>query len=79
MTTLEIKLPDALAKEARSAGLLTPEALELMLREAMRLRAADRLRTAMERMAKADVPPMTESEIQAEIDAVRAERRARRP
>ena len=79
MTTLEIKLPDALAKEARSAGLLTPEALELMLREAMRLRAADRLRTAMQRMAKADVPPMTESEIQAEIDAVRAERRARRP
>ncbi len=79
MITLEIKLPDALAKEARSAGLLTPEALELMLREAMRLRAADRLRTAMERMAKADVPPMTESEIQAEIDAVRAERRARRP
>ena len=79
MITLEIKLPDALAKEARSAGLLTPEALELMLRDAMRLRAADRLRTAMERMAKADVPPMTESEIQAEIDAVRAERRARRP
>lgn len=78
MTTLEIKLPDSLAKEAKDAGLLAPEAIEALLREAMRRRAADRLRGAMERMAQADVPPMTEAEIQAEIDAVRAERRARR-
>lgn len=78
MTTLEISLPDGLAKEAKAAGLLAPEAVERMVREAVRQRAADRLRDAMERMAHADVPPMTEAEIQAEIDAVRAERRARR-
>ena len=79
MTTLEISLPDALAKEAQSAGLLTPQAVERMVREAMRKRAAERLGDAMERMANADVPPLTESEIQAEIAAVRAERRARSP
>lgn len=28
MTTLEINLPDSLAKEAQQAGLLIPEALE---------------------------------------------------
>ncbi len=78
MTTLEISLPDSLAKEAKAAGLLAPDVLERMLREAVRQRAADRLRDAMERMAQADVPPMTEAEIQVEIDAVRAERRARR-
>ena len=35
MTTLELKLnlPDDLAKRAQSAGLLTPEAIEAMLRE----------------------------------------------
>lgn len=74
MTTLEITLPDSLAKEAKAAGLLAPEALETMLREAMRKRAVDRLFQAMDRMAQADVPPMTEAEIQAEIDAVRAVR-----
>jgi len=78
MTTVQIELPEELAKEAKAAGLLVPEALETMLREAMRKRAVDRLFHAMDRMAQTDVPPMTEAEIQAEIDAVRAERRARR-
>ena len=78
MTTVQIELTDSLAKEAQQAGLLTTEVIESLLREAMRQRAVDRLRTAMDRMAQADVPPMTEEEIQAEIDAVRAERRASR-
>ena len=42
MTTLELKLnlPDRLAREAQAAGLLTPEALSDLLKDAMRRRAA---------------------------------------
>ncbi|OGA62049.1 MAG: hypothetical protein A3G81_03190 [Betaproteobacteria bacterium RIFCSPLOWO2_12_FULL_65_14] len=80
MTTLEIKLslPDSLAKEAQQAGLLKPEAVERLLREEIRRRAVNELFEAMDRMAAVEGPPMTEDEIQAEIDAVRAARRARR-
>jgi hypothetical protein len=73
-----ITLPDSLAKEATRAGLLNPSALESLLREEIRRRAQKELGEAMDRMAAVDEPPMTEEEIQAEIDAVRAERRAGR-
>lgn len=79
MTTLEVKLnlPDSLAQEAQKAGLLTPDAIERLLREAVRRGAVDELFGAMDRLADANIPPMTMEEIQAEVDAVRAERRAR--
>lgn len=77
MTTLEINLPDALAREAREAGLLTPEAIERLLREAVRRKAVDELFEAADRMAAANIPPMTMEEIQAEVDAVRNARRER--
>lgn len=79
MTTLEIKLslPDSLVQEARKAGLLTSDAIERLLREAVRCRAADELFSAMNKLADANIPPMTMEEIQVEVDAVRAERRAR--
>lgn len=79
MTNVTLSLPDTLAQEARAAGLLTPEAVEAMLRERLRKQRVDALFTAMEKMASVDEPPMTEDEIQAEIKAARAERRARRP
>ena len=75
MTTVEITLPDGLAKEAQQAGLLTPEALETMLRERLRVRGIAELREAVDRMALADGAPMTMDEIQAEIHAYRRERR----
>jgi hypothetical protein len=77
MTTVEIKLSDSLAREAKEAGLLTPEAMEAMLREAVRRRALDELKQAMDRMAAVEGPVMTPDEIQEEIKAARAERRAR--
>jgi hypothetical protein len=77
MTTIQIDLPDATAQAAREAGLLTPQALEQLLREAMRKRQVDRLFTAMDKLAALE-PPMTEAEIDAEIDAARAERARRR-
>ncbi|MGH8295194.1 MAG: hypothetical protein ACRETZ_06825 [Steroidobacteraceae bacterium] len=77
MTTIQIDLPDATAQAAREAGLLTPQALEQLLREAMRKRQVDRLFGAMDKLAALE-PPMTEAEIDAEIDAARAERARRR-
>lgn len=77
MTTLEIKLPDSLAKEAKEAGLLTPEAIEQMVRETIRRHALGELKQAMNRMATVEGPVMTPEEIQEEIRAARAERRAR--
>jgi Arc/MetJ family transcription regulator len=77
---LTINLPDSLANEAKAAGLLTAEAIEKLLREAVRRNAVDELFDAMDRMADANLPPMTMEEIQAEVDAVRQARheRARR-
>ncbi len=78
MTTIQIELPDATAQAARAAGLLTPQALERLLTEALQRReAADRLLSIADRVAAAGIPPMTEEEIAAEVKAARAERRAR--
>jgi hypothetical protein len=46
--------------------------------KARRLAALDRLLAIAPALEAAGVPPMTEDEIQAEVDAVRAERRLRR-
>lgn len=76
MTTLQVKLdlPDNLAKEATTLGLLEPQALQTMLCEAVRQRRIARLTEARQRIAAAGIPPMTMDEIQAEIEADRAER-----
>lgn len=78
MTQITLSLPDTLAQEARAAGLLTPQALEAMLRERLRNQRVGELFAAMDKMAALGGTPMTEQEIQAEIEAARAERRARR-
>ena len=78
MTTLELKLklPDRLAREAQAAGLLTPEALSQLLKEAMRRRAGQALLAAAARAAKAKSRPLSLEEIQAEVNAVRRARKA---
>lgn len=75
MTTLQVKLdlPDNLAKEATSLGLLEPKALQAMLREALRVKRVEKLAAVREALAANPLPPMTPEEIQAEIDAYRAE------
>ena len=80
MTTLQLKLtlPDELAKQARAAGLLKSEAIVAMLRERLRQQAGEELRAMMDKLAAANLPPMSEEEIQAEIDAVRKARKAGR-
>ena len=77
MTTLEVKLelPDSLAKEAQQAGLLTPQALEAMLRERLRAQRVAELREAVRQMVSAGGIPLTMEEIEAEMQAYRIERR----
>lgn len=79
MTMLELKvqLPDELAARARNAGLLTEQAIRQLLEEALRRQAGSELRAVMDRLQSANIAPMTDDEIQAEVDAVRAARRAR--
>ena len=74
---LTVNLPDTLANEAEAAGLLTPEAIERLLREAVRRKAVNELFEAADGLAAANIPPMTMEEIQAEVDAVRKARRER--
>lgn len=78
MTTLEIilNLPDQLARDAQAAGLLTEQELERLVREALRARSLERLDVVTAKLAADPLPPMSESEIQAEIEAYRAEKRA---
>lgn len=76
MTTIQIELPEATAQAAKAAGLLTSQAIERLLSEAIRNRALERLDTAREKLTADSLPPMTGDEIQAEIEAYRAEKRA---
>jgi len=78
MTTIQIELPDATAQAARAAGLLTPQALERLLNDALKRReAADALLSIADRVEAAGIPPMSMDEINAEVKAARAERKKR--
>jgi hypothetical protein len=78
MTKIQIELPDATAQAARDAGLLTSDALERLLNEALkRKQAADSLLSIADRVAATGIPPMSMEEINAEVKAARAERRQR--
>lgn len=78
MAKIRIELPDTTARAAREAGLLTPQALDRLLTDAIRRRrAADALLEIADRVAEAGVEPMSMEEIDAEVKAVRAERRRR--
>ncbi len=76
---LNVELPDALANEAKAAGLLAPDAIAKLLREAIaRRKQFDAFFATCERLRAAEIPQMTEDEIQAEINAYRAEQREKR-
>ena len=79
MTTIQIELPDATAQAARAAGLLTPQALDRLLTEAIRRQQAmDALLSIADRVAEAGIEPMSMEEINAEVQAVRADRQQQR-
>ncbi len=67
---IRLSLPDSVAREAKASGLLEPESMESLLREALRKQRIDRLFEAADRLAAAPLPPLTEAEIEAEVQAV---------
>ena len=75
LVELKLTLPDALARDAEAAGLLSPESIERLLREEVRRRRVDQLFDAADRLAALDLPALTGAEVEAEIRAVRAKRR----
>lgn len=78
MTTIQIELPDATAQAARDAGLLTAQALERLLVDALRRQqVGDALLSIADRVAAAGIPPMSMEEINAEVKAARAEQKRR--
>ena len=78
MTKVEIELSEATARAARQAGLLTTEALERLLTDAIRRRqAADVLLAIAERVAEAGIEPMSMEEVDREVKGVRTARRRR--
>jgi hypothetical protein len=72
-----LNLPDELVARARDAGLLTVEAMQKLLEEAVRRQAGRNLLSMAERLHASGVPPMSEAQLDDLIHEVRAERRAR--
>ena len=76
MTTIEITLPDDLAKIAKTAGLLSDSAIQGLLEEAIRRRSGKALLDVARRIQAAELPAMSDDDIVAEVKAVRSARRA---
>jgi hypothetical protein len=78
MTTFQLELPDQLAQEAERVGLLSSPSLEKMLRDPLKTQAFSALCAAMDRMIAVDDPSyVSPEEVAVEIEAMRAERRAK--
>ena len=75
MTTVQITISDALAKEAAAEGLLEPGSIEAILRERLAAARIAKMQATRQKLAAAGTSPMTAEEIEAEIQAYRAERR----
>jgi hypothetical protein len=76
--TIQLDLPDALVKEAREAGLLESGRLaDWLTDELRRKRAREEFGQMLKKLHSVDDEPMPMEEIQAEVDAVREERRRR--
>jgi hypothetical protein len=73
MTTLDLKLSlsDQLRKEAEAAGLLSPKAIERLLREEIRRRRVDDLFAAADRLAALELPILSDDEVMQEIRLAR--------
>jgi hypothetical protein len=78
--TVQLDLPEALAERARAKGLLEPDEVTRLIQRELDLdEPMNEFRRMVEEMRSyPDDEPMTMDEIQAEVDAVRAERRKQR-
>jgi AraC-like DNA-binding protein len=73
MTTVDFKLslPDPLRKEAEAAGLLSPKAIERLLREEIRRRRVDNFFAAADRLVELGSPLLSDEEIAQEVHLAR--------
>jgi len=78
--TVQLDLPEALAQQARAKGLLEPDIVRRLIQRELDLDEPmeDFRRMVEEMRSYPNDEPMTMDEIQAEVDAVRAERRKQR-
>jgi len=77
--TIKLDLPDSVAAEAKAKGLLNPRKLTQLVEREIELDKPMRdFRQMVEQMRAYPDEPMTMDEIQAVVNEVRAERRARR-
>jgi len=77
--TVKLDLPDSVAAEAKAKGLLDPEALARLVEREVELDKPIReFREMLDQMRAYPDEPMTMDDVQAEVNAVRAEQRARR-
>jgi hypothetical protein len=74
---ITLNLPDDLVSRAQDAGLLTTDAMQKLLEEAVRRQAGRKLLSIAERLHAANIPPMSEDALNDLVHEVRAERRAR--
>jgi hypothetical protein len=75
MTTVQITISDALAKEAAAEGLLEPGAFEAILRERLAAARVAKMQATRQKLSATGAPPMTAAEIEAEIQAYRTKQR----
>lgn len=75
MPTVTIELPEDIAKAAKSAGLLESRHLALILKDALRNKAAQEILEYSEELRRDGITLMSEDEIMAEVKAARAENR----
>lgn len=73
---IRLSLPDSVAREAEASGLLQSESLEILLREELQRRRVHRFFEAADRLAELDEAPLTEAEVEAEIQAARRQQTA---
>jgi hypothetical protein len=74
---ITLQLPEDLASEAEQYGLLSSEQVARLIQDEIRKRKWKVLLATADRLAEQDLPPSTEDELEAEIAATRAERRAK--
>jgi hypothetical protein len=75
---IQLDLPEALAREAQANGLLESQSMtDLISAELRRRKAAAELGKVLNEIRSEPGEPMSMEGIQAEVDAVRAERRGR--
>ena len=75
MTTVQITLPDELAKQAEAAGLLASDVIGRMIEEALRIQAGKELLAMTESLA---TEVITDEEMQRIVSVVRKVRSERR-